>query len=141
MDKERIYIKIDEMDQYLREIDEIMPSSSTEYIHDLVKRRALERLLQITIEAVMDISAILVKEMKLGLPYQEEDFLDKMSGTVLNPDLVMKLRKMKGFRNVLVHGYSQIDNQRVYEIFTQDLGDITLFKQAVIEFLESQDDL
>lgn len=141
MDKERIYIKIDEMDQYLWEIDEIMPSSSTEYIHDLVKRRALERLLQITIEAVMDISAILVKEMKLGLPYQEEDFLDKMSGTVLNPDLVMKLRKMKGFRNVLVHGYSQIDNQRVYEIFTQDLGDITLFKQSVIEFLESQNDL
>lgn len=122
MDKERIYIKIDEMDQYLREIDEIMPSSSTEYIHDLVKRRALERLLQITIEAVMDISAILVKEMKLGLPYQEEDFLDKMSGTVLNPDLVMKLRKMKGFRNVLVHGYSQIDNQRVYEIFTRIWG-------------------
>ena len=119
----------------------IMPSSSTEYIHDLVKRRALERLLQITIEAVMDISAILVKEMKLGLPYQEEDFLDKMSGTVLKPDLVMKLRKMKGFRNVLVHGYSQIDNQRVYEIFTQDLGDITLFKQSVIEFLESQNDL
>lgn len=141
MDKERIYIKIDEMDQYLREIDEIMPSSSTEYIHDLVKRRALERLLQITIEAVMDISAILVKEMKLGLPYHEEDFLDKMSGTVLNPDLVMKLRKMKGFRNVLVQGYSQIDNQRVYEIFTQDLGDITLFKQAVIEFLESQNEL
>lgn len=141
MDKERIYIKIDEMDQYLREIDEIMPSSSTEYIRDLVKRRALERLLQITIEAVMDISAILVKEMKLGLPYQEEDFLDKMSGTVLKPDLVMKLRKMKGFRNVLVHGYSQIDNQRVYEIFTQDLGDITLFKQSVIEFLESQNDL
>ena len=140
MDKERIYIKIDEMDQYLREIDEIIPSSSTEYIHDLVKRRALERLLQITIEAVMDVSAILVKEMKLGLPYHEEDFLDKMSGTVLSPDLVMKLRKMKGFRNVLVHGYSQIDNQRVYEIFTQDLGDITLFKQAVIEFLESQKD-
>jgi|GEM_PF-4449159 hypothetical protein len=30
MDKERIYIKIDEINQYLREIDEIMPSSSTE---------------------------------------------------------------------------------------------------------------
>lgn len=136
MDKERIYIKIDELDQYLQEIDEIMPSSSMEYAQNLVKRRALERLLQITIEVVMDVSAIMVKEMKLGLPYQEEDFLDKMSGTVLNPDLVTKLMKMKGFRNVLVHGYSQIDNQRVYEIFTHDLGDITEFKQAIIEFLE-----
>lgn len=83
----------------------------------------------------MDVSAMLVKEMRLGLPYQEEDFLDKISGTVLNPDLVMKLRKMKGFRNVLLHGYSRIDDERVYEILTRDLGDIVEFKEAVIDFL------
>lgn len=135
MDKERICIKLDEIDQYLQEIEEIMPSSSGDYFPDLMRRRALERLIQITMEAVMDVSAMLVKEMRLGLPYQEEDFLDKISETVLSPGLVMKLRKMKGFRNVLVHGYSQIDDERVYEILTRDLDDVVEFKEAVIEFL------
>jgi len=67
MDKERICIKLDELDQYLQEIEEIMPSSSGDYFPDLMRRRALERLIQITIEAVMDVSAMLVKEMRLGL--------------------------------------------------------------------------
>lgn len=135
MDKERIYIKLDEMDQYLQEIEEIMPSSSGEYSTDTMRKRAVERLIQITIGAVMDISAILVKEMRLGLPREEEDFLDKISGTVLSPDLVEKLREMKGFRNVLVHGYSQIHDERVYEILTRDMKDVLEFKEAIIEFL------
>lgn len=135
MDKERIYIKLDEIDQYLQEIEKIMPSSPGDYFPDLIRKRALERLIQITIEAVMDVSAMLVKEMRLGLPYREEDFLDKISGTVLSPDLVMKLREMKSFRNILVHGYSQIDDKRVYEILTSDLDDVVEFREAVIEFL------
>jgi uncharacterized protein YutE (UPF0331/DUF86 family) len=140
MDKERIYIKLDEIDQYLKEIEEIIPSSSAEYSTDPMRKRALERLIQITVESVMDVSAILVKEMRLGLPYGEEDFLDKISGTVLSPVLVEKLREMKGFRNILVHGYSQIDDERVYEILTNDIEDVIEFKEAVIEFLRRTED-
>ncbi len=140
MDKERIYVKLDEIDQYLKEIEEIMPSSPSGYSTDLMRKRALERLIQITLEAVMDVSALLVKEMRLGLPYEEEDFLDKISGTVLSPVLVEKLREMKGFRNILVHGYSQIDDERVYEILTSDIEDVIEFKEAVIEFLRRTED-
>ena len=41
MDKERIYIKLDEIDQYLKEMEEIMPSSSEEYSTDLMRKRVL----------------------------------------------------------------------------------------------------
>lgn len=135
MDKERIYAKIDEIDQYLQEIEEIMPLSAAEYTQDLVRKRALERMIQIIIEAVMDVSAMMVKELKLGLPSHEEDFLGKLGGKVLDPDLTLKIRRMKGFRNVLVHGYSQINDQRVYEILSSDLNDITEFKEEIIKFL------
>lgn len=138
MDKERIFIKLDEIDQYLKEIEEIVPASPEEYSPDLMRKRALERLIQITIEAVMDVCALLVKDMKLGIPYQEEDLLDKISGRVISPDLVEKIREMKGFRNILVHGYSRIDDERVYEILTRDLEDVVEFKKAVIGFLKEK---
>ncbi|MDP3065494.1 MAG: DUF86 domain-containing protein [Methanobacteriaceae archaeon] len=67
MDKERIYAKIDEIDQYLQEIEDIMLLSAAEYTQDLVRKRALERMIQITIEAVMNVSAMMMKELKLGL--------------------------------------------------------------------------
>jgi uncharacterized protein YutE (UPF0331/DUF86 family) len=135
MDLQRIYAKIDEIEQYLGEIEEIMPLSAEEYAGSLEKRRALERLLQITIEAVMDTSAILVKDLKLGLPSGEDDFLGKLQGNILDQEMVDRIRKMKGFRNVLVHGYAQIDDEKVFRILSQDLQDIREFKVAVIEFV------
>jgi len=36
---------------------------------------------------------MLVKELRLGLPSVEEDFLEKLKGNVLEPSLVEKLRK------------------------------------------------
>jgi Uncharacterized conserved protein len=138
MDKERIYVKLDEIEQYLKEIDEIMPKSIGTYLNNLEKKRALERLLQITIEAVMDTSALLVKELHMGLPAAEEDFLEKLKGKVLEPELVDKLKKMRGFRNILVHGYSKIDDEKVFKILNQDLKDIQDFKKDLIEFLKDK---
>ncbi len=68
MDKERILAKLDEIEQYLGELEGIMPESFEEYQVSIVTRRAVERLLQMIIESVMDANALLVKELKLGLP-------------------------------------------------------------------------
>ncbi len=62
----------------------------------------------------MDICALLVKELKLGLPSAEEDFLEKLSGRVLESATVDKLKNMKRFRNVLVHGYTKIEDEKVF---------------------------
>lgn len=135
MDKERIYVKMDEMEQYLKELQEIIPDSFESYKASIEKKRAIERLLQITIEAVMDICAMLVKELRLGLPSVEEDFLEKLKENVLDPSLVEKLKEMKGFRNILVHGYSKIEDDKVFEILSKKLEDFQDFKMEVLEFL------
>jgi len=72
MDRARILSKLDEMGQHLDKIKEIVPDSLEEYEKDGVTRRAIERLLHISIEAVIDISYILVKELRLGLPTSED---------------------------------------------------------------------
>lgn len=135
MDKERIYAKIDEMEQYLKELHEVVPDSFEDYRDSIEKKRATERLLQITIGAVMDICAMLVKELRLGLPSVEEDFLEKLKENVLEPSLVEKLKEMKGFRNILVHGYSKIEDERVFEIIGKKLEDFQDFRMEVLEFL------
>jgi len=61
MDRARILSKLDEMGQHLDKIKEIVPDSLEEYEKDEVTQRAIERLLHISIEAVIDISYILVK--------------------------------------------------------------------------------
>jgi uncharacterized protein YutE (UPF0331/DUF86 family) len=72
MDRARILSKLDEMGRYLDKIKEIAPDSLEEYEEDEVTRRAVERLLHISIEAVIDVSYLLVKELRPGLPTSED---------------------------------------------------------------------
>jgi len=135
MDRERIYAKIDEMEQYLKELYDILPGSLDDYQASIQSRRAVERLLQITIETMMDTCALLVKGLKLGLPSAEEDFLEKLKG-VLKLEMVENLKQMRAFRNILVHGYAKIDDERVFNILTERLEDFEKFKDSILKFLE-----
>jgi uncharacterized protein YutE (UPF0331/DUF86 family) len=42
---------------------------------------------------------------------------------------------MARFRNLLVHLYWKVDNQRVYRIIQDDLGDLDTFRQQVSAWL------
>lgn len=136
MDKKRILSKIDELDSYLEEIDSIKPSSLEEYGSSIEKKRSCERLLQISIETVIDICNILVSNLKLGLPSDEEDiFLRLEKKKVITNDMAGILSDMKGFRNILVHRYGTIDDELVFEMLANKLEDFDRFKQEIIAFI------
>ncbi len=58
IDRDRILAKLDEVDGYLRELRSVVPASFPEYLA-VEKRRSSERLLQVAIEAVIDLDAVL----------------------------------------------------------------------------------
>jgi uncharacterized protein YutE (UPF0331/DUF86 family) len=68
-----------ELDGYLNELRQILPQSFDEYVRSIEKRRACERLLQIAVEAVIDICAMLVQGLRLGLPAEEDDVFEKLA--------------------------------------------------------------
>ncbi len=138
MDKARILAKLGEIEQYIGELEEILPDSLEGYRARVEIRRASERLLQMSIEAVMDTCALLVKELKLGLPSAEEEFLEKLKGKVLEPATIDNLKKMKSFRNLLVHGYAKIDDEKVFEILEDGLGDFEDFSKQILKFLKTR---
>lgn len=84
----------------------------------------------------MDTSAILVKELKLGLPSSEKDFLESIGGNVIGPVMVDKLKKFMVTRNMLVHDYSQVSDEQLFKILKEDIKDIYEFKKDIIDFLK-----
>jgi len=71
IDRERILAKLAELDGYLSELSQIAPPSFDDYVRSIEKRRACERLLQISVETVIDICAMLVQSLRLGLPAEK----------------------------------------------------------------------
>ena len=60
LDKEKIMSKLDELNGYLEELNEIKIEDFDEYIKSIEKKRASERLLQVLIETVIDVCNIIV---------------------------------------------------------------------------------
>ena len=116
LDKSRILSKLDELDMYLNELESIMPTSYKEYASSIEKKRACERLLHILIECTIDICTLIVKGLRLGLPAEEEDVFEKLrQKEIISKQMQRKLKTMRGFRNILVHRYSGIDDRLVFE--------------------------
>jgi len=128
-----VLARIDELDGYLRELHEIMPASFEDY-KKIEKRRACERLLQISIECVIDICALIVSGLRLGLPSEEDDLFEKLEqAEIISSSTKGTLKKMKGFRNILVHEYGRIDDELVYEVLKNKLDDFDVFKKEILQ--------
>ena len=77
LDRERILAKQDTLEGYLRELQQVFPSTFAGY-QTIATKRACERLLQISVEAVIDVCSHIVADLRLGLPAEEDDLFAKL---------------------------------------------------------------
>ncbi len=137
LDRERILARFDHLETCLKELKAITPRDLEEYKR-VEKKRSCERLLQISTKCVIDICHLLVSGLRLGLPSEEDDLLEKLhKAGVISGLMKEKLKEMKGFRNILVHEYENINDLIVYETVKTRLGDFESFKIEVVKALES----
>lgn len=135
LDRDRILAKIDELDGYLGELRQVAPATFRAY-QAIEKKRACERLLQIAIEAVIDICGLLVAGLRLGLPAEEDDLFERLAAaSILSNEVIAKLRSMRGLRNILVHEYGRVDDRIVFDVIRNELGDFDAFREAVLRTL------
>jgi uncharacterized protein YutE (UPF0331/DUF86 family) len=133
---QRVLVKLDELEQILAELKTTLPSKYSEYHESRVIQRAVERLIQIAVECVVDLCAILVKDLRLGVPKSEDDYFAKLESVVFEPVLVKRLYEMKRFGNRVVHRYGNLDDQQVYRIVKQSFHDFDDFTNELRVFLK-----
>lgn len=138
IDKEKILSKIDELNGYLEELDKIKPSEYEEYKGSIEKKRSCERLFQISIEAVIDACNILLSNLKLGIPPDEDAIFEKLYGKkIISEGMRNILKNMKGFRNILVHKYGDVNDELAFENLSK-LEDFVKFKEEILAFINKK---
>ena len=136
LDRERILAKVSELDGYLAELASLKPRDFKTFQRTEIKR-ACERLLQISIESVIAVCHLFVTGLRLGLPAEENDIFEKLTRKgVISDSLKETLKDMKGFRNILVHEYGEIDDRIVYEAVTKRTEDFEAFKKEILRALK-----
>lgn len=138
LDRERILSRVADLDGYMGELESIKPLDFKEF-SKTERKRACERLLQISIECVIDLCQLFVAGLKLGLPAEENDLFEKLARAgVISEELRVTLRRMKGFRNILVHEYGEVDDELVFDFVLNRTTDFSTFRGEVLRALHER---
>lgn len=101
-------------------------------------RWTIERGLQICVQNVLDIASHLVAAHGLDAP-EYATAIDRLAEIgVLSAEFARELRLLAGFRNVLVHGYLEVDLGIVQRVMAEKLPDLEQFAACVEIFLERE---
>ena len=99
---------------------------------DIRERRFVEHTLQIGIQAAIDVGLHIVSDQRLGEPRTNREVFDLLErASVVPAELATTLRRMVGFRNVLVQGYDDVDLAIVRDILERRLDDLLAFVRSV----------
>ena len=98
---------------------------------DTVLRAAVERWLQVAIEACVDLASHVIADEGWTPPGTgREAFLVLAGHGRLPLDLAERLGSAVGLRNVLVHDYVAVDLARLAHVVAEDLGDLREFARC-----------
>ena len=99
---------------------------------DVRELRFVEHTLQIAIQAALDVASHIVSDNRLGEPRTNRELFDLLGRHGwLAPSLAGVLRDMGGFRDVLVHGYAEVDVSVVRDVLDRHLPDLEAFVAAI----------
>lgn len=136
IDKVKINERLEKLKELTNNLKQYQSYSFEEFKNNNIVIAAIERYFQLAIECIIDIGEILISNLGLRKPEKaSEVFLILGEVKIIPPDFAKKFAPVAGFRNILVHDYLGIDNQKVYEHLQNDLNDFDEFAKYIGKFL------
>jgi len=120
--QERINDKVINLEDNLEKLTNLEIPEFEIYQKNLEKKLVCERLFEMIIEDIISITFLIIKEMELVSPENEEHaFLILSNSKIINPKLANRLREAKDMRNRIIHNYTTIDDSIVYSAVTEEI--------------------
>lgn len=129
-----------EIEEYLDQLESILPKSAGAYSKSIVVRAAGERFFERIAEASVDLGFLVVKHFQYSPPEEDVGVFTVLSDAgVIPADLAKSLKEIKRMRNLLAHQYSIIDDKMVYASLVIELPrDIRTFVKHVAKALKKR---
>lgn len=125
------------MNMYLDKLRPISEHTLDEYLSDFYLKASTERLIQLIVECASNINNHVVMEMGQRPPEDYASSFIRASETgLLTGELANRLKGSGGMRNILVHEYMDIDDEKVYRVISIVLSDFKEYMRQVDNFLE-----
>ncbi len=140
IDKELVQKKVVQIIGYADEIRPLAKGMTVEEVlADNYKMHAAERLLQLIVDAMLDINTHIIKECHLGAPDDlTSTFVLLAEKGVLDKSFANAISGIVGMRNRLVHQYDKVSRRLFIELLQQNYVQFDEYLKQINAFVEKQ---
>ena len=140
IDKDIIRRKLAVITENLNTLQPIQAITEEDYIEDIYKRKAAERLLQELIEAAIDINIHIIVQTGNSAPDDYyESFIRAGEFKIIPAGLAEQLAPSAGLRNRLVHEYDVLENSMILDAIGMAEKLFPLYVKEVETFVAAND--
>ena len=107
-------------------------------LDDWDELRTVERGLQLCAQNALDIATHLVASAGRDVPDYASAIDDLASLGVLSREFAASFRSVAGFRNILVHGYLEVDLEILHRVLNERLSEFNEFATLVERYIEGR---
>lgn len=120
---QRIDDKLLEIERFLDELESFVPEEFEEYNHDNVTKAASERYMEKIVEAVLDLTVLVLRQKGQNLGKDNKFIFDLLvQERIISQELAESFKDAKGMRNIIAHDYGIVDDHIVFNTVGQQLG-------------------
>ncbi len=130
-----VFNKIESIERCVKRIGDIY---SEETFDNYLYQDALILNIQRACQQSIDLAMYLVSKLGLGIPKKSSEAFDKLvEGDVISKEIGIIMKKMVGFRNVIIHEYQAVDVDIIKYIAVEGKIDFLKFTKEILEFIKN----
>ena len=131
--------KLFRLNENIKFIEDVLMKSDKEILADKPLYYGLQHLLQISIEIIIDIGSHILAEKFSVNPKTYADVIVALGEkNILNQKFATEQAEMAKFRNMLVHYYDNIDDNKVLKYSRSAPEIFQIFGKAFTDFLQNK---
>ena len=137
VDRDLILMKAGSVRRHLSRVVEKRNTDLQTFLNDIDRQESILFNMQIAIQNCTDIAAHIISEEGLGVPGSTSEmfYLLEENG-YLDGELTGKMVKAVGLRNLIVHEYSKIELEQIFEVAKKDIEDLNDYLAAIFKKLD-----
>ncbi|MFH1782752.1 MAG: DUF86 domain-containing protein [Candidatus Omnitrophota bacterium] len=124
--------KISNIESNLQRLEEKQSITPEQFKESADLQDIILHNLQLSIQGCIDIASHIISDEGWPVPDTLAGLFDiLMRHKIIPGELNIRLKRMAGFRNIIIHEYEAIDLDRVHHILQKDIKDIYLFLKQI----------
>ena len=136
VDKDLILAKAGSVKRHLNRVFEKCNIDLKTFLKDIDIQESILFNIQMAVQNCIDIAAHIVSDEGFGVPGSTNEmfYLLEENG-YLDNEITEKMVKAVGLRNLVVHEYSKIDLDRIFEVAQKDITDLKEYLKSIFKKL------